>query len=220
MEYKLPSISQIQVNDEQGLSFATILRSVLRQDPDVIMVGEIRDRETAEVAIQAALTGHLVLSTLHTNESAGAISRLSEMGIEPFLLTSSIVGIVAQRLVRTVCPKCQTDYFPPVELLERIGWEGENTSFITGRGCSECFDSGLRGRVGIFELLEMTDELAGLVLRDPSTHAVRQFCDGSGMRMLKDEAFRLVEEKRTSLEEVMRIVFVKEVATELVAEAT
>lgn len=219
VEFKLPSMSQIQVNEEQGLTFPRVLRSVLRQDPDVIMVGEIRDRETAEVAIQAALTGHLVLSTLHTNDSAGAISRLMEMGIEPFLLTSSIIGVVAQRLVRTVCENCQTDYFPPVELLERIGWEGQNSSFVTGRGCEKCFDSGLRGRVGIFELLEMTDELADLSLRDPSLNSLRAYCEQSGMRTLKDEAFRLVEEKQTSLEEILRIVFVKESMAQLTAKA-
>ncbi len=193
VEFKLPSMSQIQVNEEQGLTFPRVLRSVLRQDPDVIMVGEIRDRETAEVAIQAALTGHLVLSTLHTNDSAGAISRLVEMGIEPFLLTSSIIGVIAQRLVRTVCANCQTDHFPPVELLERIGWEGQNSSFVTGRGCVKCFDSGLRGRVGIFELLEMTDKLAELSLRDPSLNSLRMYCEQAAMRTLKDEAFRLVE---------------------------
>lgn len=220
VEFKLPSMTQIQVNDEQGLNFARVLRSVVRQDPDVIMVGEIRDRETAEVAIQAAMTGHLVLSTLHTNDSAGAIPRLAEMGIEPFLLTSSIIGVIAQRLVRLVCPDCKTNYFPPIELLERIGWEGQNSSFVTGRGCEKCFDSGLRGRAGIFELLEMTDELADLALRDPSTHTLRKYCQQSGMRTLKDEAFRLVEEKQTSLEEVLRIVYVKEHVNEVVAEVT
>lgn len=217
VEFKLPNVTQIQVNEEQGLSFARVLRSVLRQDPDVIMVGEIRDRDTAEVAIQAALTGHLVLSTLHTNDCAGAIVRLVDMGIEPFLLTSSLIGVVAQRLVRNVCPTCQTNYFPPTELLERIGWNGTNAAFVTGRGCAECFDSGLRGRDGIFELLPMTDELSSLVLRDPSMHAVKQFCERSGMRTLKDEAFRLVEEKKTSLEEVMRVVFIKESEPEATA---
>jgi len=219
VEYQLPLINQIHVNEEQGLSFARVLRSVLRQDPDIIMVGEIRDRETAEVAIQAALTGHLVLSTLHTNDSAGAIARLVEMGIEPFLLTSSVIGVVAQRLVRTVCANCKTSYFPPKELLDRIGWQGKNTSFVTGRGCDQCFDSGLRGRVGIFELLPMTDDLRELVLRDPSMHAIQSFCTRSGMRTMKDEAFRLVEEGRTSLEEVMRVIFVAEAAEQELAAA-
>jgi type IV pilus assembly protein PilB len=210
VEYKLPRITQIQVNQEQGLSFSRVLRSVLRQDPDVIMVGEIRDKDTAEVAIQAALTGHMVLSTLHTNDSAGAIARLIDMGIEPFLLTSTLIGVVAQRLIRKVCPSCRTDYFPPEELLERVGWAGSNKKFVTGRGCTECYDSGLRGREGILELLSMSDDLASLILRDQSIQAINDFCVQSGMRTLKDEAFRLVEQQETSLEEVMRVVFVKD----------
>ena len=212
VEFQLPLINQVQTNEEQGLTFAKTLRSVLRQDPDVIMVGEIRDKDTAEVAIQAALTGHLVLATLHTNESAGAIARLVEMGIEPFMLTSSIIGVVAQRLVRTVCGDCRTTYFPPRELLDRIGWQGKNTSFVTGRGCEKCFDSGLRGRLGTFELLVMTDELRETVLRDPSMQAIRATSMRSGMRTMQDEAFRLVEDGKTSLEEVMRVVFVEDAA--------
>ena len=219
VEYQLPLINQIHVNEEQGLTFPRVLRSVLRQDPDVIMVGEIRDRETAEVAVQAALTGHLVLSTLHTNDSAGAVARMVDMGIEPFLLASSVIGVVAQRLVRTVCPSCQTSFFPPRELLERIGWRGKNTKFVTGRGCEQCFDSGLRGRVGLFELLVMDDELRDVIMRDASLHSVQNFCAKSGMRTMKDEAFALVEAGRTSLEEVMRVVFVAEAADDVVAFA-
>jgi len=215
VEYQIPVINQIQVDEEHGLSFAKTLRSVLRQDPDVIMVGEIRDRDTAEVAIQAAMTGHLVLSTLHTNESAGAISRLVEMGVEPFLLTSSVIGVVAQRLVRTVCGHCKTNFFPPREVLERIGWKGSNTTFVTGRGCERCFDSGLRGRTGIFELLEISDPLRERILIDPSLPSIRAGCAESGMRSMKDEGFRLVEEGQTSLEEVMRIVFVEDVVNEM-----
>ena len=212
VEYQLPLINQVHVNEEQGLSFARILRSVLRQDPDVIMVGEIRDKETAEVAIQAALTGHLVMSTLHTNDSAGAIARLVDMGIEPFLLTSSIVGVVAQRLIRLVCQNCKTNFFPPRELLERIGWRGKNNTFVTGRGCEQCFDSGLRGRQGIFELLQMTDELRNLIVRDASMHSIQAYCQRIDMRTMKDEGFKLVEDGRTSLEEIMRIIFVAEAA--------
>jgi type IV pilus assembly protein PilB len=210
VEYQLPLINQVQVNEEHGLTFSRTLRSVLRQDPDVVMVGEIRDRDTAEVAIQAALTGHLVLSTLHTNESAGAIARMVEMQIEPFLLTSSVIGVVAQRLVRTVCPRCVTTYFPPRELLERIGWKGKNSSFVTGRGCDECFDSGLRGRIGIMELLKMDDDLRETIVRDASVNAIREVCARQGMRTLQDEAFRMVEERQTSLEEVLRVIFVEQ----------
>jgi type IV pilus assembly protein PilB len=219
VEFQLPLINQVQVNEEQGLTFARTLRSILRQDPDVIMVGEIRDKETAEVAIQAALTGHLVLATLHTNESAGAIARLVDMGIEPFLLTSSVIGVIAQRLVRTVCSNCRTNYLPPRELLERIGWQGKNTTFVTGRGCERCFDSGLRGRSGVFELLAMTDGLRDTILRKASAETIRTACVKSGMRMMKDEAFQLVEEGKTSLEEVLRVVFVEGFADEAVGIA-
>ena len=210
VEYQLPIINQVQVQEDQGLTFARTLRSVLRQDPDVIMVGEIRDRDTAEVAIQAALTGHLVLSTLHTNESAGAISRLVEMGIEPFLLTSSVVGVIAQRLIRLVCPDCKTDYFPPAELLQRIGWKRKNKVFVTGRGCGQCFDSGLRGRAGVFELLTLTDSVREAILRDASLASVRKAAAGSGMRTMQEHAFDMVENRTTTLEEVLRVVFVED----------
>jgi type IV pilus assembly protein PilB len=217
VEYQLPYVNQVQVNEDQKLTFARSLRSILRQDPDIIMVGEIRDRETAEVAIQAALTGHLVLSTLHTNDSASAIARLVEMDVETYLLAAAIIGVVAQRLVRLVCPNCRTNYFPPREYLERIGWQGRNTTFVLGRGCEQCFDTGLRGRTGIYELLAVADTMRECILRNASVNSIRQEAQRAGMRTLKDEAFRLVEENRTSLEEVMRVVFVEEKADEKVA---
>ncbi len=219
VEYQLEVINQVHVNPELDLTFARVLRSVLRQDPDIIMVGEIRDRETAEVAIQAALTGHLVLATLHTNESIGAIARLLEMGIEPYLLTSTVIGVIAQRLVRLVCDECKIAYFPPSELLERIQWSGHNVSFSTGRGCAKCFDTGLRHRRGIFELLQMDETLRRTVLRDPSFDELREVCSETGMRTLTDEAFRLAEEGATSLDEVMRVVFVEEKARIAAASA-
>jgi type IV pilus assembly protein PilB len=209
VEYRLEHINQIQVNAEHGLTFARTLRSVLRQDPDIVMVGEIRDRDTAEVAIQAALTGHLVLSTLHTNDSAGAIARLMEMGAEPYLLSSAIIGVLAQRLVRTVCANCQVDDFPPQETLDRIQWKGRNAAFVTGKGCDKCYGSGLRGRIGIYELLAADEGVRQTILRDPSADAIRAEGRRSGMRTLRDEAFRLVEERKTSLEEVLRVVFVE-----------
>jgi type IV pilus assembly protein PilB len=218
VEFQLPLINQIQVNEEQGLSFARALRSVLRQDPDVIMVGEIRDRDTAEVAIQAALTGHLVLSTLHTNESAGAIARLIEMDIEPFLLTSSIGGILAQRLVRTVCPDCCEPYTPAPELLDRIGWDGDTTTFMHGAGCDACFHTGMRGRTPLYELLTMNDVLRETILRDPSSHAIRNACRQTGtLHSMRDDAFRLLADGRTSLEEVMRVITVRDTNAELAA---
>lgn len=219
VEYQLERINQIQVNEDQKLTFARTLRSVLRQDPDIIMVGEIRDRDTAEVAIQAALTGHLVLSTLHTNDSAGAIARLVEMGMEPYLLSSAIIGVMAQRLVRLVCHNCKTNFFPPREFLERIRWPGKNVTFVAGRGCEQCFDSGLRGRTGIYELLVVDESVRQAILGNPSADSIRNQALRAGMKTLKDEAFRLVEENRTSLEEVMRVVFVEEKADEMIPAA-
>ena len=212
VEYQMPLVNQIQVDEDHGLSFAKTLRSVLRQDPDIIMVGEIRDRETAEVAIQAALTGHLVLSTLHTNESAGTIVRLIEMGIEPYLLTSSINAVVSQRLVRLVCPRCRTHYLPPKDLLVRCGWQGRNTVFVWGRGCDDCFGTGFRNRRAVLELLTMTDPLRDVILHDPSTQSINDYRRRAGMRTLRDEATALVEGEETSLEEALRAVFLETVA--------
>jgi len=220
VEYQLPLINQVQVHEEQELTFARVLRSVLRQDPDVVMVGEIRDRDTAEVAVQAALTGHLVMSTLHTNESAGAIARLIEMGIEPFLVTSSLAGVIAQRLVRTICTDCKTPYFPPRELLETIGWHGTTTNFATGKGCGKCFGTGLRGRAGVHELLTVTDTVRDAILRGASVHELRRAAMESGMNTMKDSGFRLVEKGETTLEEVMRVVLVEDQADEPAIQAT
>lgn len=220
VEYQLPLINQVQVHEDQELTFARILRSVLRQDPDVVMVGEIRDRDTAEVAVQAALTGHLVLSTLHTNESAGAVARLIEMGIEPFLVTSALAGVIAQRLVRTICTDCKTPYFPPREMLETIGWRGTTSNFATGKGCGKCFGTGLRGRAGVHELLTITDAVRDAILRGASIHELRRAAAESGMNTMKDSAFRLVEKGETTLEEVMRVVLVENRADEPAIKAT
>ena len=209
VEYQLEVINQVQVHPDLGLTFAKVLRSVLRQDPDVIMLGEIRDRETAEVAIQAALTGHLVLATLHTNDSIGAIARLLEMGIEPYLLTSTVIGVVAQRLVRLVCDKCRVTHFPTRALLDRIRWTGHNTSFSVGKGCPKCYDTGLRHRQGIYELLTMNETLRTTVLSNPSFDELHHGV-AKQMRSLKDEGFRMAEEGLTSLDEVMRVVFVED----------
>lgn len=210
VEYQLELINQVQTNEDQGLTFASTLRSVLRQDPDVVMVGEIRDRDTAEVAVQASLTGHLVLSTLHTNESAGAIVRLMEMGVEPYLLTSSLTAVVAQRLLRTICSNCATSYFPPAGMLERVNWQGDTQHMMMGRGCEHCFDTGLRGRAGIYELLKMDDELRKTILRDPTIHSIQEHAARSGMQSLKDEAFHLIEQGRTTFDEVMSVVFLED----------
>ncbi len=212
VEYQLELINQIQVNEAVGLTFARTLRSVLRQDPDIIMVGEIRDEETAKVSIQAALTGHLVLSTLHTNDSPGAVTRLLNMGIEPYLLASSLVGVVAQRLLRTICPKCKVTYFPEEAVLDEIGWEGpRNRAFHRGQGCSLCHDSGYKGRRAICEVIEMTSPLRQLILSRPSAGEIKEILRKGHWRDLKEEGIRCVEKGITTIEEMMRVCFIEEV---------
>ena len=211
VEYQLPLINQVQVNERTDLSFANILRQVLRQDPDIIMVGEIRDRETAEIAIQAALTGHLVISTLHTNDSAGAITRLQDMGIEPFLIASALTGIIAQRLARRVCPDCVTTFIPPADLLQRIGWPWKgNVSLRRGSGCKSCYDSGYKGRVGLYEMLLADRPLKTAILENATLDELRQIRNASGLPSLKMAGFARAKDGLTTVEEVMRIVCVED----------
>ena len=206
VEYQLDGINQIQTNDQIGLSFARALRSILRQDPDVIMVGEIRDTDTARVAIQAALTGHLVLSTLHTNNSPGAFIRLVDMGVERYLLASAFNGVIAQRLARTICPYCRTSYYPPDSALADAGWTGDaNRVFYKGEGCKQCHDSGFRGRAGIYEVLEMTDDVRHAVHRARHEDEIKKVARAQGWRPLREEGLRLVDEARSTLEEVLRV---------------
>lgn len=206
VEYQLPLINQIQVNESVGLTFVRALRSILRQDPDVVMVGEIRDQETARIAIQAALTGHLVLSTLHTNDCPGAIMRLIDMGVEPFLISSSILGFVAQRLARKICPSCRTSYYPPANLLASVGWEHRsNEVFQKGEGCRECNNSGFRGRIGIYEVMVMDAELKRLVQEQASEQEIRIYLKQTGWRTLREKALDLVEAGKSTLEEVVRV---------------
>ena len=174
VEYQLELINQVQVQHENGMTFAQALRSILRQDPDVIMVGEIRDRETAETAIQAALTGHLVLSTLHTNDSAAAITRLVDMGIERFKIAASLVGVIAQRLVRNLCTDCREPFYPSASLLEELHFHGDlRHAFARSRGCSQCYESGYRGRSGVYEILECTPEIRSLINSDSGLEQLR-----------------------------------------------
>jgi type IV pilus assembly protein PilB len=211
VEYQLPLINQVQVNEKTELSFANILRQVLRQDPDIIMVGEIRDKETAEIAIQAALTGHLVISTLHTNDSAGAITRLADMGIEPFLIASSLTGIIAQRLARRVCSECRTSFMPPADLLKRIGWPGRtNVTLQKGSGCKSCYDSGYKGRVGIYELLRADSGMKKAILGSLTLDELRAARAKSGLPSLKEAGFDRVANGMSTIEEVMRIVCVED----------
>ena len=208
IEYQLPGVGQIQVNPKIDLTFANGLRSILRQDPDIIMVGEIRDRETAEIAVQSALTGHMVFSTLHTNDAAGALTRLVEMGVEPFLAASSIVGILAQRLVRTICQHCKVEHVPPQELLDEIAQECElhrDTRFYRGAGCDKCMQIGYRGRTGVYELMKVDDRIRELLLQDKDSATIKKAAIEQGMRSLRSAGLDKAMRGITSLEEIMRV---------------
>ena len=209
IEYQLHGIGQIQVNPKIELTFASGLRSILRQDPDVIMVGEIRDLETAEIAIQAALTGHLVFSTLHTNDSFGAMTRLLDMGIEPFLVSSSVTAVMAQRLVRRVCSVCAEKYDPSREELEELGITPQrlvgHTIFKPGAGCNQCKRTGYRGRTGIHELLVVDDEIRGLVMKQADAAAIRRAATARGMTTLREDGADKVLAGITTIEEILRV---------------
>jgi len=206
VEYQMDLINQIHVNDSVGLTFARALRSILRQDPDIIMVGEIRDEETARVAVQAALTGHLVLATLHTNDAPGAVSRLLDMNIEPYLLSGALVGVVAQRLARKVCPACATKYHPEPGLLEEAGLiDKVGRAFRHGTGCRECHDTGFRGRLGIYEVMEVTPKIRRLIHRGAAAHEMRDVARKEGVRTLSEEGAELALSGATSLEEILRV---------------
>ena len=203
VEYRLPGVNQVQVNPKADVTFASALRSFLRQDPDVIMVGEVRDRETAEIAVQAALTGHLVFSTLHTNDAPSSLTRLMDMGIEPFLITSSVIGVVAQRLVRVICPKCKEPSRTPANAGRELG-VAEGTPLFHGKGCASCKQTGYKGRVGIFELLPMTDQVKELVVAKAPAHAVRDTARKAGMRTLREDGLAKALAGVTTVEEVLR----------------
>ena len=206
IEYQLPGISQIQVKPKIGLTFASSLRHIVRQDPDVIMVGEIRDVETAEIAIHASLTGHLVFSTLHTNDAAGAITRLLDMGIEPYLISSSVIAVVAQRLVRLVCEKCRETYNPDEEALAEIGLKKEDAGiFSRGKGCENCLSTGYRGRTGIYELVVIDEELRELVLERADSNTIRKKAFEKGMDNLRSDGAAKVLKGVTTIEEVLRV---------------
>jgi len=209
VEYRLPLIRQTQINPKAGITFASGMRSILRQDPDVIMVGEMRDVETAEMAFEAALTGHLVFSTLHTNDAAGALARLLHLGIEPFLVASSTIAVLAQRLVRTLCPNCKTAYTPSATLLRGFHLEGnEAREFYRGKGCKACRNTGYRGRSGIYELIAINEEIRKLILENASTTDIRNAARRSQqMRSLREDGLAKALKGLTTLEEVERITF-------------
>ena len=206
IEYHLPLINQFQVQERVGLTFSKALRTLLRQDPDVIMVGEVRDEETARTAIQAALTGHLVFSTLHTNDAASAITRLINMGVEPYLIGAALNMVLAQRLVRRICPKCRETYDPPRTLrkaLERMGYGIEK--FYKGLGCRKCRNTGYSGRVGVHEMMTVSDELRDAIVAGGSVVELRKIAAADGMVTLRHDGFRKVREGLTSVEEVIQI---------------
>lgn len=205
-EYLLEGINQAEVNTGIGFTFANGLRSILRQDPDVIMIGEMRDSETSQIAIRAALTGHLVLSTLHTNDAVGTVTRLIDMGIEPFLIASSVIGIMAQRLVRVICTKCKEEYIPQEEVYAKLGLsKSDKIPLSRGKGCLHCRRTGYAGRIGIYELLVMKDDLRDLISKNLPAAEIKQVVLKSGMRTLLQDGFDKVKKGITTFEEVVRV---------------
>jgi general secretion pathway protein E len=208
VEYQLRGVNQIQVKPGIGLTFANALRSIVRQDPDVILIGEIRDTETAEIAIHSALTGHLVFSTLHTNDAASAVTRLMDMGIEDYLLSSTLIGILAQRLVRVICPSCQESYRPEESLAKQVGISSEEVSqlsLVKPRGCAECGFTGYRGRTGIFEYLRVTDEVRSLILQKKDSSVINERARKRGMRTLREDGWLRVKEGKTTVQELLKV---------------
>jgi len=211
VEYQLDMINQLQVQESIGMTFARALRSILRQDPDVIMVGEIRDQETARVAVQASLTGHVVLATLHTNDAPGAVARMLDMGVEPYLLSSSLNGVIAQRLARTVCPNCATKYYPAENVLADAGLPGGPPRvFRKGTGCQECHNSGFRGRTGVYEVMEVTPDIRRMIHRAAASHELRESLRKRGVLCLREEGVQAALAGVTSLEEVLGVTHTEE----------
>jgi type IV pilus assembly protein PilB len=212
VEYNIAGLNQVQVNNRLGLTFASGLRTFVRQDPDVILVGEIRDHETAEMAVQASLTGHLLLSTLHTNSAVGTIARLVNLGLDPFLIAQSLSGIVSQRLVAKVCSKCAVDYSPSLETLEAVGItpeEARGVRFKRGRGCRNCHGRGYQGRMGVYEVMMMSEDIARLVMRAVAENELQEAAEREGMRSLRDATLVAVRNGTTTPEEMGRVVLAK-----------
>ncbi len=208
IEYQIPGVSQTQINEKTGLTFASGLRNVLRQDPDIIMIGEIRDQETAGMAIQSSLTGHLVFSTLHTNDSASAVTRLLDLGVEPYLVASSLVGVMAQRLVRRACSQCKTPDEPSVESLASLGLTMADTAGkkpIQAVGCEACRETGYVGRVGLYELLIVQDDIRQLIQARANASEIRQAASRSGMKSLRDDGVEKALDGVTSIKEVVHV---------------
>jgi type IV pilus assembly protein PilB len=209
VEYRLPGINQVQVNPKAGLSFASALRSILRSDPDIVLIGEIRDHETAQIAVEASLTGHLVLSTLHTNDAPSAITRLTEMGIEPFLVGSSVDCVLAQRLARRLCSKCKEPFTPTVEQLAALGFEPSDftdPTFFRPVGCTNCSRTGYKGRLALHEVMAVDEQIERMTVERESVSAITQVAIQNGMRTLRIDGLSKAAQGITSLDEILRVV--------------
>jgi type IV pilus assembly protein PilB len=207
VEYGIRGVKQIQTNARVGLTFDTGLRSIMRGDPDTVMVGEVRDRETAQMAIEAALTGHLVLTTLHTRDAPGAVTRVTEMGIEPFLVASAVSCVLAQRLVRTLCPDCKRPVRLPPAALRGLGYEGhDDVDAYESTGCSACVGTGYRGRIGIYEVMPVTDEIRRLTVERQPSEVIGTAAEAEGMRRMRDDGLAKVRAGVTSVAEVLRVL--------------
>jgi type II secretory ATPase GspE/PulE/Tfp pilus assembly ATPase PilB-like protein len=206
VECQLDGVNQVQVKPQLGLTFASGLRSMLRQAPDIIMVGEMQDLETAEIVIHSALTGRLIFSSLHTNDAAGAIRRLVDMGIKPHLIASTVQAVLAQRLVRTICPSCRYAYKPSNEEITKLSLKPEEVELYRGKGCPSCSETGFKGRMGIFELLTMTDELREMILYNTSSTEILQKAKKLGLRTLKEDGLEKVRRGYTTIQEILRVI--------------
>jgi type IV pilus assembly protein PilB len=214
VEYDVDGLIQVQMKPDIGLTFARCLRSILRQDPDIILVGEIRDLETAQISAQASLTGHVVFTTLHTNDAPSSVARLLDMGIEPFLITATVEGIVAQRLVRRICENCKTQFEPSeAQLMELqlLPDEVKGKKFHYGRGCSKCNGTGYRGRVGIFEIMVFNDEIRDLIMQQASTNVLRAAGQKAGMRLLRDNGLAAIYDGITTIDEIAKETMMEDV---------
>ncbi len=212
VEYELDGLGQVHVNRKAGLTFAIALKYFLRQDPDIILVGEIRDLETSEIAIQAALTGHLVLSTLHTNDAPSTVTRLVDMGVEPFLIASSIIGSMSQRLARVICEECKEEYEPPRDMLLTFGFDpddpnNDGLTFYHGAGCGNCRETGYLGRIAVFEIMEMNREIGELIVKRASAGQIKEAALAAGMITLGMDGFDKVRRGITTVEELARVVY-------------
>jgi type IV pilus assembly protein PilB len=210
VEYQMPNISQIQVNPSVNLTFASALRTIVRQDPDMIMVGEIRDTETADISVQASLTGHLVFSSLHTNDAPGAVVRLIDMGVQPFLIASAVVGVIAQRLVRQICPQCKEYYRPSKEELELLRASSDITDLVRGKGCEYCRKTGYRGRTGIYEVFELDDDIRRLIITQAPTSEIRKVALAKGMQSLSMMGRQKILQGVSTIDEVKKAIYLEE----------